>query len=239
MLHDKNVRNKKKSVKSACKSKKPVKAAESYGWVVENWDAQEAYEFACEYFGEEDLNSQIVQAIGNEELAACLAFIFRMNDFREWEQYKDGTLGEDDEEIEESVRAKGRKPVKASRKATKRSKKSVKATTVQREFSLESFEPWSGAVPTWDALYNFGKIEALEQAIDEMYYDDEKGEGVINETSLNDLLWFEPETVCEWVGLYYDANSGEISDEPFGEEIEESVKAKNKKAVKASSRKRK
>ncbi len=65
---------------------KAVTATESYGWVVNDWEAQEAYEFACEYFGEEDLNKQIVDCISSEELAACLAFIFRMNDFREWEE---------------------------------------------------------------------------------------------------------------------------------------------------------
>ena len=68
--------------------RRPVTAAESYGWVVEDWEAWDAYEFACEYFGEEDLNKQIVQAVDREELAACLAFIFRMNDFREWEEHK-------------------------------------------------------------------------------------------------------------------------------------------------------
>lgn len=69
--------------------KKPARritAAESYGWVVETWEADEAYAMACEYFGEEDINAQIVDAISKDELAACLAFIFRMNDFDEWNE---------------------------------------------------------------------------------------------------------------------------------------------------------
>lgn len=69
--------------------KKPthrIAAAESYGWVVETWEADEAYAMACEYFGEEDINAQIVDAISKDELAACLAFIFRMNDFDEWNE---------------------------------------------------------------------------------------------------------------------------------------------------------
>ena len=69
--------------------KKPARritAAESYGWVVETWEADEAYDMACEYFGEEDINAQIVDAISKDELAACLAFIFRMNDFVEWNE---------------------------------------------------------------------------------------------------------------------------------------------------------
>lgn len=66
--------------------RRPITAAESYGWVVEDYEAWDAYEFACDYFGEDELNKQIVQALDSSELAACLAFIFRMNDFREWEE---------------------------------------------------------------------------------------------------------------------------------------------------------
>lgn len=115
MLFDKSVRDnvksacgkKKKAVKSNVKkfkvnastgdikyTKKPVTAAESYGWVVESWEAQEAYDMACEYFGKENLDDQIVTSLGNDELAECLAFIFRMNDFREWDE-RNG--GDDDE----------------------------------------------------------------------------------------------------------------------------------------------
>lgn len=74
--------------------------AESYGWVVEDYQAQEAYEFACDYFGEDELNSQIVSCISNEELASCLAYIFRMNDFREWDEYLEGN----DDDFDESVK---------------------------------------------------------------------------------------------------------------------------------------
>lgn len=101
------------------RDRKPVKAAESDGWVVEDWDAQEAYEYACDYFGEEDLNAQIVNAISNEELAACLAFIFRMNEFYEWEEYKNGS---DEEDIESSTRhkRKGGMVVKSSVRRNRR-----------------------------------------------------------------------------------------------------------------------
>jgi hypothetical protein len=74
--------------------------AESYGWVVDDSDAWDAYEFACDYFGEDELNKQIVGSMSSEELAACLAFIFRMNDFRAWEERNE------DEELEESVSLK-------------------------------------------------------------------------------------------------------------------------------------
>lgn len=57
------------------------------GWEVPDGMAQEAYDLAVQYFGKEDIDDQIVQSIGNEQLAKCLAFIFRMNDFREWYRY--------------------------------------------------------------------------------------------------------------------------------------------------------
>ena len=76
--------------------------AESYGWVVNDWEAREAYDFACDYFGEEELNSQIVRCLGSEELAACLAYIFRMNEFDEWENR------DNEDEFDESVN-RGRK----------------------------------------------------------------------------------------------------------------------------------
>ena len=157
MLFDKSVRDKKKSVKSACKSKKPVKAAESYGWVVDDNEAWEAYEFACEYFGKDNLDDQIVTSLGVDELASSLAFIFRMNDFREWEQYKDGTLGEED--IEESVRSKGRKPVKASKLRKGKNRKSITAARLTIDFG--KFKPWSGAVDTWRTLEEYDKIDVL------------------------------------------------------------------------------
>lgn len=93
-------------------------------------------------------------------------------------------------------------------------KKSVTAARVYTD-GFSGYKPWSGAVDTWNNLEKFDKIDELEAFIDEMYYDESAGTGVINETALNDLLWFEPETVYEAVGLYYDEDSDTVSDEPF------------------------
>lgn len=71
-------------------SRRRLNCGESYGWVVDSSEAQEAYEFACEYFGKENLDDQIVYSLGNDALSDCLAYIFRMNDFDEWEAYKNG-----------------------------------------------------------------------------------------------------------------------------------------------------
>lgn len=86
-----------------CATKVKINEAESYGWVVEDWQASEAYELACDYFGEDDINRQIVDCMSNEELAACLAFIFRMNNFEEWDEY----LAR--ENVDESVNNSNRK----------------------------------------------------------------------------------------------------------------------------------
>lgn len=213
--------------------RKSINAAESYGWVVEDYEAWDAYEFACEYFGKEDLDDQIVTSLSSEELASSLAFIFRMNEFREWDERNDDS---DDEDIEESRKLSGRKSIKSSKRNTRRP---VKAARITTDFS--NFKPWSGAVDTWNELEKWDKIDLLEQILDDTYYNEEAGEAVLSETELNDLLWFEPETVYEWVGLYYNDETGEVSDEPFDEEdedenedIEESTKVRGKKSVKAN-----
>lgn len=77
--------------------------AESEGWVVENDEALEAYDFACEMFGKEKLDSEIVNSLGTEELAECLAYIFRMYDFDEWKQHKEGREAEEFNNEDEDI----------------------------------------------------------------------------------------------------------------------------------------
>jgi hypothetical protein len=53
--------------------------------VIESWESGEAYDLGCELIGEDELNRQIVDAISADELAACMVWIFRMNDLMdEW-----------------------------------------------------------------------------------------------------------------------------------------------------------
>lgn len=66
---------------------------------------------------------------------------------------------------------------------------------IYSELDLNTFEAWSGAVNTLDRIRLEGKCEELESVLEDLY-----PEG-IDETALNDLLWFEPEIVYEWVGL--------------------------------------
>lgn len=64
-----------------------------------------------------------------------------------------------------------------------------------KEMSMHDFEPWSGAVNTYERLERNNKLNDLEWLLPELF------NGDVEETELNDLLWFEPNTVYELVGL--------------------------------------
>ena len=66
---------------------------------------------------------------------------------------------------------------------------------IYSEISLENFKAWSGAVDTLDRVREAGKCDELESILEDLYPDG------MSETELNDLLWFEPETVFEWLGI--------------------------------------
>ena len=66
---------------------------------------------------------------------------------------------------------------------------------IYSETSLENFEAWSGAVDTLDRVREAGKCDELETILEDLYPDG------MSETELNDLLWFEPKTVYEWLGI--------------------------------------
>ena len=67
--------------------------------------------------------------------------------------------------------------------------------TITYELDLNSFQAWSGAKDTLDRIQREGKCAELENVLEELYPDG------MTETELNDLLWFEPETVYEWLGI--------------------------------------
>lgn len=67
--------------------------------------------------------------------------------------------------------------------------------TVSYELDLNTFKAWSGAVSTLERIQREGKCEALEATLEELYPDG------MTETELNDLLWFDSDSVFEWVGL--------------------------------------
>lgn len=79
--------------------------------------------------------------------------------------------------------------------------------TITKTMDIYDYEPWSGAVYTYERIVREGKLDELDGVLEEVY-----PEG-IDETELNDLLWFEPETVYEWLGMRTEAE--------IREEIEE------------------
>lgn len=79
--------------------------------------------------------------------------------------------------------------------------------TITYELDLRSFEAWSGAKDTLERIQREGKCDFLEQILEDTY-----PEGM-TETELNDLLWFESETVYEWLDIR--------SEEQIKKEIEE------------------
>lgn len=64
----------------------------------------------------------------------------------------------------------------------------------KKDFS--EYEPWSGAVDTWDKIERNGKEEELEQLLEEMFLDD-----IPTDTQINDLLWFDSDWVLEQLGI--------------------------------------
>ena len=68
--------------------KRIVKEAINGGWEVDSSEAQKAYNFAVRELGKETIDDAIIRCLSDENLAQCLAYIFRMYEFKEWNEYK-------------------------------------------------------------------------------------------------------------------------------------------------------
>ncbi len=66
---------------------------------------------------------------------------------------------------------------------------------VNSEITLRNFNAWSGAKETKNRIIEEGKEDAFDALIEELYPDG------IDETHLNDLLWFEEEWIFECLGI--------------------------------------
>lgn len=80
--------------------------------------------------------------------------------------------------------------------------------------SLYDFKPWSGDVDTYNKLIEAGKAEEFVDKLEQVF----AGQDVSN-TDINNMLWFEPKTCYELVGL--DKNGNEKEDEDEEEEEDE------------------
>ena len=65
------------------------------------------------------------------------------------------------------------------------------------EVSLNRFEFWAGAVDSKNR-FSYDELEQIEAILEDCY-----PEGV-DETTVNDIFWFEPETLCEWLEIDFD-----------------------------------
>ena len=81
-----------------------------------------------------------------------------------------------------------------------------------KEMNIFDFEPWSGAVNTYERLKREGKLDELDSLLPDIF-----GKDDVEETKLNDLLWFEPDTVFEMVGLNTESEIEEESGETESE----------------------
>lgn len=64
---------------------------------------------------------------------------------------------------------------------------------IKKEIELKDFEAWCGAKET---LAKLTDEEAC--TLDSILSEELDG---MNETELNDFLWFDTETICEWLGI--------------------------------------
>ena len=80
--------------------------------------------------------------------------------------------------------------------------------------SLYDFEPWSGAVETYNKLIESNKAEEFVDQLEHVFAGEE-----VSVTDINNMLWFEPEECFKLVGLDKDGN--EKSDEEEEEDEDE------------------
>lgn len=63
------------------------------------------------------------------------------------------------------------------------------------EISITKFKAWSGAQETQQRIIDEDKENEFDAIIDELYPDG------LTDTQLNDLLWFDCDSVFEWLGI--------------------------------------
>jgi hypothetical protein len=66
---------------------------------------------------------------------------------------------------------------------------------VYKEINLTEFETWQGATATKEIIIKENKENQFNQLIEELYPDG------IDETELNDILWFEEEYLFEALNI--------------------------------------
>ena len=75
-----------------------------------------------------------------------------------------------------------------------------------KDFSVDSFEFWSGAKDTVEDVRKAGKMDELQEIIEEQFAD-----RVPTATQINDFVWFERSYIYSQLGL--DENGKPVEDE--------------------------
>lgn len=85
------------------------------------------------------------------------------------------------------------------------------------ETSLENFEAWSGGRDTLEVLIEKGLCDTVEAFLEEVLGED------ISDTAINDVLWFERDTIADWCGFsnWEALENGEEEEEEETEEEKE------------------
>ena len=65
---------------------------------------------------------------------------------------------------------------------------------IYSEKQLRNFDFWSGAYDNANEL-SYEQLDELEAILEDMYPDG------MDETDINDLMWFEFDTIKEWLGI--------------------------------------
>ena len=78
----------------------------------------------------------------------------------------------------------------------------MKVTTEQ---SLSNFNFWSGAKDNASELTD-SQLDTIESILEDIYPDG------MDETSVNDLFWFDFETVKEWLGITEEEEEEEVNE---------------------------
>ena len=84
---------------------------------------------------------------------------------------------------------------------------------IYKEDSLRNFEFWSGARDRVQYL-TADELDTIETILEDIYPDG------IDETTVNDIFWFEEDTIAEWLG-YNDFEEIMYRDEEEDEEEDE------------------
>ena len=69
---------------------------------------------------------------------------------------------------------------------------------VYSEINLRDFKAWCGAIQTKNKILEAEKEKEFEEYINECYHNG------IDETMLNDILWFDNETIYEILGIDFE-----------------------------------